>query len=97
MECSAANPVSSSRRRCRLLDLSCIIEASKTLDMKNIIKTADVSQMLLVKQRILNEEAKNDIALTAADRHYPHRLTPLMYDIRSKWPARRHVDIRSAR
>jgi hypothetical protein len=30
-----------------LVDLPCIIEASKTLDMKNIIKTADVSQMLL--------------------------------------------------
>jgi transcription initiation factor TFIID subunit 7 len=95
MECSSANPVSSSRRRCRLLDVPCIIEASKTLDKKNIIKTADVSQMLLVKQRIKKEEKIKDIELTAADRHYPDRLTPPMHDIRTKWPRRRHVDIRT--
>jgi hypothetical protein len=69
-----------------LVDLPCIIEASKTLDMKNIIKTADVSQMLLVKQRIQNEEAIKDIELTAADRHYPHGLTPPMHYIANKKP-----------
>jgi hypothetical protein len=78
-----------------LVDLPCIIEASKTLDKKNIIKTADVSQMLLVKQRIKKEEEIKDIELTAADRHYPDGLTPPMHDIRTKWPRRRHVDIRT--
>jgi transcription initiation factor TFIID subunit 7 len=78
-----------------LVDLPCILEASKTLDKKNIIKTADVSQMLLVKQPIKKEEEIKDIELTAADRHYPDGLTPPMHDIRTKWPRRRHVDIRT--
>jgi hypothetical protein len=78
-----------------LVDLPCILEASKTLDKKNIIKTADVSQMLLVKQRIKKEEEIKDIELTAADRHYPDGLTPPMHNIRTKWPRRRHVDIRT--
>jgi TATA-binding protein-associated factor Taf7 len=63
--------------------------------MKNIIKTADVGQILLVKQRIQNEEAIEDIELTAADRHYPHGLTPPLHDIRTTWARRRHVDIRT--
>jgi hypothetical protein len=67
MECSSPNLVSSSGRRCRILDLPCIIKASKTLDMEIVIKTADVSQMLLVERRIQNEEVIKDIELTAAD------------------------------
>jgi transcription initiation factor TFIID subunit 7 len=78
-----------------LVDLPCILEASNTLDKKNIIKTADVNQMLLVKHRIKKEEEIKDIELTASDRHYPDGLTPPMHDIRTKWPRRRHVDIRT--
>jgi TATA-binding protein-associated factor Taf7 len=53
------------------------------------------SLILLVKQGIRNGEEIKDIEFTAANRHNPHGLTPPMHVIRTKWPARRHVDIRT--
>ena len=39
-----------------LVDLPCILESVKTLDKKNVFKTADVCQMLLVGERVRSEE-----------------------------------------
>lgn len=67
-----------------LVDLPCILESMKTLDKKNIFKTADVCQMLLVKHRIQREEEVMLIPDGNADTTYPHGLTPPMHWVRKR-------------
>ena len=58
----------------KLVDLPTIVESSKTLDRKNLYKTGDICQMLLVGEQISHEETilaypsrPSDIYLTSWD------------------------------
>lgn len=68
----------------QLVDLPCIIEANKTLDKKNIFKVADISQMLLVKERITHEEELFRVRFNYQDMQYPHGITPPMQHARKR-------------
>lgn len=67
-----------------LVDLPCIIESSKTLDKKNIFKTADICQMLLVGGRIQREEDTWELPTRIQDITYPHGITPPMQHVRRR-------------
>ncbi|TGZ83072.1 hypothetical protein EX30DRAFT_339303 [Ascodesmis nigricans] len=76
-----------------LYDLPTILESSKTLDKKNIFKTADVCQMLVVHGRIQHESEvldkhypspNNDNMNYIKDYRYPHGVTPPMYFCRRR-------------
>jgi transcription initiation factor TFIID subunit 7 len=66
-----------------LLDLPTITEGMKTWDRKSMVKTADICQMLLVFQKVKNEEEVKQAKLPKlAEQGYrwPHGLTPPMHD-----------------
>ncbi|RVD82668.1 uncharacterized protein DFL_007086 [Arthrobotrys flagrans] len=68
-----------------LVDLPCIIESNKTIDKgKNIFKTADISQMLLVGDRLIFEDQTLSNAIPNSLVNYPHGITPPMH-----WARRR--------
>ncbi|KAF3928019.1 hypothetical protein AA313_de0201028 [Arthrobotrys entomopaga] len=68
-----------------LVDLPCIIESNKTIDKgKNIFKTADISQMLLVGDRLIFEDQALSNAVPSSLTNYPHGITPPMH-----WARRR--------
>ncbi|KAK6505611.1 hypothetical protein TWF481_007504 [Arthrobotrys musiformis] len=68
-----------------LVDLPGIIESNKTIDKgKNIFKTADISQMLLVGERLLFEDQALSNATPNSLINYPHGVTPPMH-----WARRR--------
>lgn len=66
-----------------MVDLPTITEAMKTWDRKSLMKSADICQMLLVFQKVRNEEeAKKAPLPSILDNHFkwPHGLTPPMHD-----------------
>ncbi|RPA89800.1 hypothetical protein L873DRAFT_584174 [Choiromyces venosus 120613-1] len=67
-----------------LVDLPCIIESNKTLDKKTIFKSADISQMLVVGDRIDREEEALAIPARPQDITYPHGITPPMHYVRKR-------------
>ncbi|KAF3938418.1 hypothetical protein ABW19_dt0201190 [Dactylella cylindrospora] len=68
-----------------LVDLPCIIESSKTIDKgKHIFKTADISQMLLVGDRLIFEDQALSNSVPPSLANYPHGITPPMH-----WARRR--------
>ncbi|KAG0635915.1 TAFII55 protein conserved region-domain-containing protein [Tuber brumale] len=67
-----------------LVDLPCIIESNKTLDKKAIFKTADISQMLVVGDRIDREEEVLTVPARPQDITYPHGVTPPMHYVRKR-------------
>ncbi|XP_022754359.1 transcription initiation factor TFIID subunit 7-like isoform X2 [Durio zibethinus] len=58
-----------------LLDLPCVVESYKTYDDSALVKTADVGQMILVRE---SGEASQDVV------EYRHGLTPPMRDARKR-------------
>ncbi|KAI0306322.1 TAFII55 protein conserved region-domain-containing protein [Multifurca ochricompacta] len=69
----------------KLVDLPCIIEVQKTLDNKRMFKVADICQMLLVEQRIPNEEVvNNQKSFNIDDFIWPHGLTPPLHHVRKR-------------
>ncbi|KAG4305058.1 hypothetical protein PORY_001733 [Pneumocystis oryctolagi] len=78
----------------RLVDLPCIVESSKTFDRKMIYKYvfvtrvlyvfSDVEKMLLVGERVENEECVTAGELKHADYVYPHGLTPPLRWVRKR-------------
>ncbi|KAF8449773.1 TAFII55 protein conserved region-domain-containing protein, partial [Terfezia claveryi] len=68
-----------------LVDLPCILESVKTLDKKNVFKTADVCQMLLVGERVRSEE-EGDLGggWKMTDIIYPHGITPPLQFVRKR-------------
>jgi len=67
-----------------LVDLPCIIESNKTLDKKAVFKSADISQMLVVADRIDREEEVLTVPARPQDLTYPHGLTPPMHYVRKR-------------
>ncbi|KAA8909575.1 TAFII55 protein conserved region-domain-containing protein [Sphaerosporella brunnea] len=70
-----------------LVDLPCIIESQKTLDKKNFLKVADICQMLMVTQRIPNEDALWSVKFDVPDQ-FPDGLTPPMQCARKRFKKR---------
>ncbi|THH17541.1 hypothetical protein EW146_g3294 [Bondarzewia mesenterica] len=69
----------------KLVDLPCIIEAQKTLDNKQMFKVADICQMLLVEDRIPNEEAlANHKSFNIDDFIWQHGITPPLHYVRKR-------------
>lgn len=71
-----------------LVDLPCITESMKSWDKKGWWKSADISQMLLVTQRVDNADKAKDVPLPKEinkDSYaWPHGLTPPMHDVRRR-------------
>lgn len=68
----------------KLVDLPCVIESNKTLDRKSIFKAADICQMLLVGDRIENEEAMALGPIRQSDFTFPHGLTAPLRNVRKR-------------
>ncbi|KAG0699645.1 TAFII55 protein conserved region-domain-containing protein [Suillus ampliporus] len=69
----------------KLVDLPCIIEAQKTLDNKQMFKVADICQMLVVENRIPNEEAFTTTRNVNVDEFiWPHGITPPLHQVRKR-------------
>ncbi|CCJ28357.1 unnamed protein product [Pneumocystis jirovecii] len=68
----------------KLVDLPCIIESSKTFDRKTIYKVADICQMLLVGDRIEDEEVVTVVPIKHSEYVYPHGLTPPLKWVRKR-------------
>jgi transcription initiation factor TFIID subunit 7 len=66
-----------------LVDLPTITEGMKTFDKKNIMKTADISQMLFIFQKVASIDEARKAPLPAALEppfKWPHGITPPMHD-----------------
>lgn len=80
----------------RLFDLPTIIESYKTLDKKNFYKTADISQILICKEKSEdngsneNDKQNNDtlfMSIGGAGKReflYPHGITPPLKNVRKR-------------
>lgn len=71
-----------------LVDLPCIIEGNKSWDRKNLYKSADICQMLLVLGLVEDEESAKTYPLPREVNPntwaYPHGITPPMYHVRTR-------------
>ncbi|GBE82191.1 TAFII55 protein conserved region-domain-containing protein [Sparassis latifolia] len=69
----------------KLVDLPCIVEAQKTLDNKQMFKVADICQMLVVQDRIENEDAlTNQKSFNIDEFIWPHGITPPLHHVRKR-------------
>ena len=68
----------------KLVDLPTIVESSKTLDRKNLYKTGDICQMLLVGEQISHEETILAYPSRPSDYIYPHGITPPLRWVRKR-------------
>ncbi|KAI0374871.1 hypothetical protein BV20DRAFT_961077 [Pilatotrama ljubarskyi] len=69
----------------KLVDLPCIIESQKTLDNKQMFKVADICQMLVVEDKIPNEEAlANQKNFNIDEFIWPHGITPPLKHVRKR-------------
>ncbi|KAF8643807.1 hypothetical protein AX16_008825 [Volvariella volvacea WC 439] len=69
----------------KLVDLPCIIESQKTLDNKQMFKVADICQMLVVENRIENDEGLTGQRNFNIDEFiWPHGITPPLAHARKR-------------
>ncbi|KAI0079872.1 hypothetical protein K474DRAFT_1689533 [Panus rudis PR-1116 ss-1] len=69
----------------KLVDLPCIIESQKTLDNKHMFKVADICQMLVVEERIPNEDVVTQQKNFNIDEFiWPHGITPPLHHVRKR-------------
>ncbi|THH33888.1 hypothetical protein EUX98_g294 [Antrodiella citrinella] len=69
----------------KLVDLPCIIESQKTLDNKQMFKVADICQMLVVEEKVPNEEAVSQRKGFNVDEFiWPHGITPPLHHVRKR-------------
>jgi len=72
------------------VDLPCIIESHKTIDRKNIYKTADICQMMICTETEEPEEeskpAKKKDGVPKVDKKYlySHGITPPLKNVRKR-------------
>jgi transcription initiation factor TFIID subunit 7 len=71
-----------------VVDLPCIVEAHKTWDRKNFMKSADIHQMLVVTKKVKDQEEARKAPLpehvSQGIWQYPHGLTPPMHWVRKR-------------
>ncbi|KAH7889394.1 TAFII55 protein conserved region-domain-containing protein [Phlebopus sp. FC_14] len=69
----------------KLVDLPCIVESQKTLDNKQMFKVADICQMLVVENRLQNEDAVTANRNVNVDEFiWPHGITPPLHHVRKR-------------
>ncbi|GJJ12657.1 hypothetical protein Clacol_006901 [Clathrus columnatus] len=69
----------------KLVDLPCVIESQKTLDNKNVFKVADICQMLVVENKIKNEdEVLGHKTFNIDDFIWQHGITPPLRWVRKR-------------
>ncbi|KAG6332674.1 hypothetical protein ID866_6419 [Astraeus odoratus] len=69
----------------KLVDLPCIIESQKTLDNKQMFKVADICQMLVVENRIQEEEVVIANRNVNVDEFiWQHGITPPLHHVRKR-------------
>ncbi|CAL8072440.1 unnamed protein product [Orchesella dallaii] len=75
----------------KLVDLPCIIESFKTIDKKNVYKTADICQMLICMEEEEPEEVdpkpqkKKDGQVKVEKKYlWPHGITPPLKNVRKR-------------
>ncbi|KAJ7510072.1 TAFII55 protein conserved region-domain-containing protein [Mycena galericulata] len=68
----------------KLVDLPCIIESQKTLDNKQMFKVADICQMLVVENRIENDEPLGHKNFNIEEFIWPHGITPPLHHVRKR-------------
>ncbi|KAF9469194.1 TAFII55 protein conserved region-domain-containing protein [Collybia nuda] len=69
----------------KLVDLPCIIESQKTLDNKQMFKVADICQMLVVENKLGNDEAlANQRNFNIDEFIWPHGITPPLHHVRKR-------------
>lgn len=74
----------------KLMDLPCIIESLKTVDMKTFYKTADISQILICSNtdeetsQDENESPKKKEKDKNKKYHFPHGVTPPLKNVRKR-------------
>ncbi|KZT11325.1 uncharacterized protein LAESUDRAFT_740854 [Laetiporus sulphureus 93-53] len=69
----------------KLVDLPCIIESQKTLDSKQMFKVADICQMLVLGDRVNDEEAlTNQKNFNVDEFIWPHGITPPLHYVRKR-------------
>ncbi|TFK76340.1 hypothetical protein BDN72DRAFT_755805 [Pluteus cervinus] len=69
----------------KLVDLPCIIESQKTLDNKQMFKVADICQMLVVDDKLENnEELPTQRNFNVTEFIYPHGITPPLNWVRKR-------------
>ncbi|KIJ54805.1 hypothetical protein M422DRAFT_153140 [Sphaerobolus stellatus SS14] len=68
----------------KLVDLPCVVESNKTLDNKNLFKVADICQMLVVEDKIQNEDEVLKRSFNLDDFIYPHGITPPLHWVRKR-------------
>lgn len=81
----AAFHIGNSTYSAKLVDLPCVVESQKTLDNKQMFKVADICQMLVVEEKIDNED------IVVKERNFkfeefiwPHGITPPMRHVRKR-------------
>jgi len=74
----------------QIVDLPCIIESHKTIDRKNIYKTADICQMMVCTEKEEPEEESKPVkkkdGVPKVDKKYlfPHGVTPPLKNVRKR-------------
>ncbi|KAJ6525650.1 TAFII55 protein conserved region-domain-containing protein [Mycena capillaripes] len=68
----------------KLVDLPCIIESQKTLDNKQMFKVADICQMLVVENRVDNDEPLGHKNFNIEEFIWPHGITPPLHHVRKR-------------
>ncbi|KAH9952050.1 TAFII55 protein conserved region-domain-containing protein [Amylocystis lapponica] len=69
----------------KLVDLPCIIESQKTIDNKQMFKVADICQMLVVGDRVDNEDSLTSHKSFNIDEFiWPHGITPPLHHVRKR-------------
>ncbi|KAK7020445.1 transcription initiation factor TFIID subunit 7 [Favolaschia claudopus] len=68
----------------KLVDLPCIIESQKTLDNKQMFKVADICQMLVVENRVDQDEPSGHKNFNIEEFIWPHGITPPLHHVRKR-------------
>ncbi|TFL07345.1 TAFII55 protein conserved region-domain-containing protein [Pterulicium gracile] len=69
----------------KLVDLPCVVESQKTLDNKQMFKVADICQMLVVENRVDNNEPVVSQKNFNIDEFiWPHGVTPPLHHVRKR-------------
>ncbi|KXN92217.1 Transcription initiation factor TFIID subunit 7 [Leucoagaricus sp. SymC.cos] len=81
----AAFHIGSNTYSAKLVDLPCIVESQKTLDNKQMFKVADICQMLVVENKIENDEQVGAQRNFNIDEFiWPHGVTPPLHHVRKR-------------
>ncbi|EJF65842.1 hypothetical protein DICSQDRAFT_132040 [Dichomitus squalens LYAD-421 SS1] len=69
----------------KLVDLPCIVESQKTLDNKQMFKVADICQMLVVEDKVADENSLANRGNFNIDEFiWPHGITPPLKHVRKR-------------